>query len=260
MSPYFSPNSAIAPAAIASSRGLDLGLHRRVRQICSLTIRSISRELLARHGAEVHEVEAQPVRRDERSRLLDVRPEHLAQRRVQQVRRGVVAARRVADRHGDTSAVTTSRCFSVPCVDRDRVQPRPAGRRGPCPSTSRRRRPVRRCVPDVRHLAAGFEIERRLARARRSRRARRQRVAPAGARRRTAPAPACRPRVVVARETRSPAALELRRVSSPADPATSSPRRLERALGARLLALPLHRARRSRRVERELARPRPCPR
>ena len=38
-------------------------------------------------GGEVHEVEPQPIRRDERARLLDVRAEHLPQRRVQQVRR-----------------------------------------------------------------------------------------------------------------------------------------------------------------------------
>ena len=42
------------------------------------------------------EVEAQPVGRDERARLLHVRAEHLAQRPVQQVRAGVVPTDRVA--------------------------------------------------------------------------------------------------------------------------------------------------------------------
>ena len=37
------------------------------------------------------EVEAQPVRRDERARLVHVLAEHLAQRRVQQMRRRVIA-------------------------------------------------------------------------------------------------------------------------------------------------------------------------
>ena len=44
----------------------------------------------------MREVEAQVVRRDDRAGLLDVRAEHFAQRRVQKVRRRVVAPRRVA--------------------------------------------------------------------------------------------------------------------------------------------------------------------
>jgi hypothetical protein len=42
------------------------------------------------------EVEAQPIRRDERPRLLYVRTEHLAQRPVQHMGRGVIAADAVA--------------------------------------------------------------------------------------------------------------------------------------------------------------------
>ena len=53
-------------------------------------------ELVGGHRAEVDEVEAQAIGRHERARLLDVRAEHLAQRRVEQVGAGVVAARRVA--------------------------------------------------------------------------------------------------------------------------------------------------------------------
>ena len=49
----------------------------------------------------VAEVEAQPVRADERAGLLHVRAEHLAQRPVQDVGRGVVAADRVAARAVD---------------------------------------------------------------------------------------------------------------------------------------------------------------
>ena len=45
---------------------------------------------------EVREVEAQPIRRDERAGLAHVRAQPLAQRGVQQVRGGVVAARRIA--------------------------------------------------------------------------------------------------------------------------------------------------------------------
>ncbi len=49
----------------------------------------------------VAEVEAQPVRADVRAGLLDVGAEHLAQRPVQDVGRGVVAADRVAARSVD---------------------------------------------------------------------------------------------------------------------------------------------------------------
>ena len=49
-------------------------------------------QLLGRDRLEVREVEAQAVGRDQRTLLLHVRAEHLAQRGVQQVRGGVVAA------------------------------------------------------------------------------------------------------------------------------------------------------------------------
>ena len=73
--------------------------------ICAFASRSISRELLGRDRLVMAEVEAQPIGRDERTRLLHVRTEHLAQRPVQDVGRGVVAADAVAadavDRGGD---------------------------------------------------------------------------------------------------------------------------------------------------------------
>ena len=51
------------------------------------------RDLLGRHRLGVREVEAQPVGRDQRALLRDVRAQHLAQRLVQQVGGGVVGAR-----------------------------------------------------------------------------------------------------------------------------------------------------------------------
>ena len=48
-------------------------------------------QVLAADGSVVAEVEAEPVGRDERARLLHVRPQHLSQRPVQQVGGGVVA-------------------------------------------------------------------------------------------------------------------------------------------------------------------------
>ena len=64
--------------------------HLAVREILDLL------DLLGRDRVVVAEVEPQPVGRDERTRLLHVRTEHLAQRPVQEVRAGVVAADRVA--------------------------------------------------------------------------------------------------------------------------------------------------------------------
>ena len=59
---------------------------------------SISRICSGVTGLVVAEVEAQPVGRDERALLLHVVAEHLAQRPVQDVGAGVVAADRVAAR------------------------------------------------------------------------------------------------------------------------------------------------------------------
>ena len=47
-------------------------------------------QLLGADGLVVREVEAQPLRLDERAFLLHVRAEHFAQRRMQQMRRGVI--------------------------------------------------------------------------------------------------------------------------------------------------------------------------
>ena len=96
LSPYFSPKSAIAPAAIASSVFFTSVVTVVFSRIRALTMRLDLEPLLARDRAEVREVEPQPIRRHERPGLLDVRAEHLAQRRVEQVSGGVVAARRVA--------------------------------------------------------------------------------------------------------------------------------------------------------------------
>ena len=95
-SPYFSPKSARAPSARASSGvmmrvstgrvladvGVDLGLDRR--------------ELVGGHRLGMGEVEAQPVGRDEAAALGDVIAERPAQRLVQQMRGRMVGADRAA--------------------------------------------------------------------------------------------------------------------------------------------------------------------
>ncbi len=63
---------------------------------------------------EMDEIESQAIRRDERSRLLDVTAEHLAKRRVQQMRRGVIAPRGVAHVRVDLGGHRYRRLCSVP--------------------------------------------------------------------------------------------------------------------------------------------------
>ena len=68
LSPYFSPKSAIAPAAIASSVSFTSVVHRGVLEDARVDDRLDLEPLLARDGAEVREVEPQPIRRHERAR------------------------------------------------------------------------------------------------------------------------------------------------------------------------------------------------
>ena len=90
------------------------------RQISRLTIASISRSRSAVDRTVMSKVESQPIRRDERARLMHALAEHLAQRRVQQMRRRVI---RVPCRAADRSARAPSR-----------------GRSGRCPSSVPMRR------------------------------------------------------------------------------------------------------------------------
>ena len=87
--------------------------------ICAFASRSISRELIGRDGLVMAEVEAQALGRDERPGLLHVRTEHLAQRPVQHVGRGVIAPDTVAahtvDRGGDRVA------FAIVALPHDRI-------------------------------------------------------------------------------------------------------------------------------------------
>ena len=91
--------------------------------------------LVAGDRLKVHEVEAQPIGRDQRARLLDVRAEHLAQRRVQQVRRRVVAARRVADLGVDLRGDEVADAQAGPASTRTRCARGRPGRIRASPST-----------------------------------------------------------------------------------------------------------------------------
>ena len=91
-SPYFSPNSAMAPDAIASSRSISSCVTGVFACTCSLTSSSICSTSRSFMDAAVREVEAQVIGRHQRARLRHVRAEHAAQRRVQEVRARVVLA------------------------------------------------------------------------------------------------------------------------------------------------------------------------
>ncbi len=95
-SPYFSPNSARAPdfARIVhrhQPRGdLVVLQHHVVGDVLDAA------QFVRRDRLLMHEIEAQPVRRHQRAALGDVIAEHLPQRLVQQMRRGVIGADRGA--------------------------------------------------------------------------------------------------------------------------------------------------------------------
>ena len=100
-SPYFSPNSAIAPSRRASSSVVVSARTGWFSRIHALTVSSTSRSSSSLSAAAVGEVEPQLVGPDVRAGLADVVPEPPAQRRVQQVRGGVVALGRVPRRAVD---------------------------------------------------------------------------------------------------------------------------------------------------------------
>ena len=76
----------------------------RFSKTASLTRRSTSRALLVRQRLRVREVEAQLVRAHRGAGLARVLAEHLLQRLVQEVRRGVIRHRREAHRPGHDRA------------------------------------------------------------------------------------------------------------------------------------------------------------
>ena len=95
-SPYFSPNSAIAPSRRASSSVVVSARTGWLSRIQLVDLVLDVRELLGGERLAVREVEAQLVGPDVGAGLVHVAAEPLAQRGVQQVGGGVVALGRVA--------------------------------------------------------------------------------------------------------------------------------------------------------------------
>src|SRR5688572_6548936 len=115
-------------------------------------------ELLRGDRLRVREIEAQPVRRDQRPFLDYVRAEDLAQRRVQEVGGGMVEHRRLARRavHGRGHRLALAKAAGFDLAD---VQVGIAELAGVADLESRRG-PARE-RPDVADLPAGFGVERR---------------------------------------------------------------------------------------------------
>ena len=90
-SPYFSPNSIIAPSFCASSIGITRHSQALLARISALTMSSTRRISSSLIGCGVDEVEARLVGIDLRAFLLHVGAEHFAQRLVHQVGGGMVA-------------------------------------------------------------------------------------------------------------------------------------------------------------------------
>ena len=120
-SPYFSPNSAIAPSARASSSVVVIGRTGWFSTIQALTWSSTSRSSCARQRLAVAEVEAQLVGPDVGAGLAHVAAEPPAQRRVQQMRRRVVALGRVARATRSTRAYDALALVQLALLE-DRVQ------------------------------------------------------------------------------------------------------------------------------------------
>ena len=91
-SPYLSPKKAMAPSAVGFVLGGLERAGRRVGQRLGVGDLLDPADLVGGDGRVVREVEAQAIGADQRAGLLDVLAEHLAQRVVEDVRAGVVAA------------------------------------------------------------------------------------------------------------------------------------------------------------------------
>ena len=104
MSPYFSPNSIIAPSFRASSIGVSKTCSGWFSKIARLTRCSTSSRSSAVSWCGVREVEPELVGPDGRACLLDMVAEHVAERLLQEMRRGVVRHRREAHAPRDDRA------------------------------------------------------------------------------------------------------------------------------------------------------------
>ena len=103
-------------------------LHTLVTQNVIINETLNLRDLIARERLEVREVETQIVGRDDRPRLLHMRPQHLAQSRVHQVRRRMIPPRRIPLLHIHPRRDHLAN-FQTPLFDFDLMNDQPLRRR-----------------------------------------------------------------------------------------------------------------------------------
>ena len=155
---YFSPNSDIAPAATAASSAMTrvsagfVATNRGVDQLFDAA------QLLGGKCLAVREIESQPIRRDQRALLLHVFSEHFPQRRMQQMRRGVIEGDGRAALGIDCGLAPRRRRATRPSRARRRARTR--RRSSACRAREAARRAYERAgIPD---LAAALRVERRV--------------------------------------------------------------------------------------------------
>src|SRR5690606_15529305 len=136
------------------------GRHRRVAIDLLVDDALDGRALVDGQRLRVREVEAQPIRRDERARLADVRAQHLSQRGVEQVRGRVIAPRSVAHRcvHAGVYRLPFGQCAAG---DADAMRTRATRRYAGKAVDDGFDLAVARQPAGIRDLAARLEIERR---------------------------------------------------------------------------------------------------
>src|SRR4029079_5466109 len=138
---------------------LHVGVNRRVAQALLVHDPLDLENLLTRQRREMDEIETQAIWCDERSGLLDVTAQHLPECRMQKVRGGVMPPRGVADVGGHLRSDKVARVDHA-ADDLHSVQPWPCA---DAEDTGDLRLAMRRADrSDVRDLAAGLEIKRRL--------------------------------------------------------------------------------------------------
>ena len=162
VSPYFSPNNAMAPDAIASDVGRTFVSTAVFFRICSLTIRSMRSSSSRVTGWKCTKSKRRRSGATSEPFCATCAPSTWRKRRVEKVRRRVVAARRVADvgiHFGRDDVADLQRAG----VHEHAVRARYAGADADQPVDGRRSRADgAEDAAGIGHLAAGFEVERRL--------------------------------------------------------------------------------------------------
>ena len=158
-SAYFSPNRAMAPDALASSRDMIRVSTMWLSRICRLTRRSIARSCSRVTGSKWEKSKRRALRIHQRALLLHMIAQHLAQGGVHQVGGGMVERRGLAPLRVHPGIHPVADLRALPSTTRPRWPNDVAALLAGYPRP-RTRRPSARQPPGVAHLAAGLGVER----------------------------------------------------------------------------------------------------